>query len=304
MTCKVILNPYSGRGKADRARPQVEAVLRRVGIEFELDVTRAPLHAVELAATAVQAGHSPIVAAGGDGLIGEVLNGVMRSAEPGQAPPLAVFPLGTANDLVNNLNLPSSIDAVAEAILRGNSRTIDMGRANGWYFTNNSAVGLEPVVTLYNIEMARLRGVLRYLVAALRGIAAGYSYRMQLTWDDGEYEGPVSLVSVCNNPLTGGLFRMAPAADPTDGQLTFMYGFAPSRLKMLALLPRIINGSHIEDPALHQHHTTRLEIQAHTPTPLQVDGEIRGMELDRVTFEILPGSLALIDSSKSPKQQR
>ncbi|MDX1601197.1 MAG: diacylglycerol kinase family lipid kinase [Anaerolineales bacterium] len=302
MTAKIILNPYSGRGKAARALPKVEAGMQRAGVDFELHVTREPLHAVELASSAVEAGHSPIVAAGGDGLIGEVLNGVLRTVEPGAAPPLAVIPLGTANDLVNNLRLPNSIDAAAAAVARGNTRTIDLGRVNGWYFANNSAVGLEPVVTLYNIQMVRLRGVLRYLVAALRAIAAGHAYRMQLTWDDGEYEGPVSLVSVCNNPVTGGLFRMAPAADPTDGQLTFLYGFAPSRLKMLSLLPRTITGSHVEDPALHQHHTKRLQIRADTPTPLQVDGEIRGQELEQVSYEILPGSLTLVDWSEKSSQ--
>jgi diacylglycerol kinase (ATP) len=120
-----------------------------------------------------------------------------------------------------------------------------LGAANDWVFANNSAVGLEPVVSIYNIRMTALRGVVRYLVAALRAIMSKPMWTMRIAWDDGEYEGPVSLVSVGNCPITGGLFRMAPAADPADGRLTFVHGYAPTRLRMLALLPRAISGDYV-----------------------------------------------------------
>ena len=162
--------------------------------------------------------------------------------------PLGVLPLGTANDLVVNLGLPLDLDGAARAIAGGKTRRIDLGQANEWVFDNNSAVGLEPVVTLYNIRMVRLRGVIRYLVAALRAIMSGPKWEMVLEWDDGRYEGPVSLVTVGNCAITGGLFHMAPAADPTDGKLTFVYGYVPTRLGMLALLPRTISGDYVNAP--------------------------------------------------------
>lgn len=289
----MVLNPYSGRGKAARARPKVEAALRGAGVEYELRITEGPLHAIELAQAAVEAGASPLVAAGGDGLISEVINGAQRADVSGRRPPLAVFPLGTANDLATNLELPTSPQDVAQAIAKGPTRTIDLGKVNGWYFANNSAVGLEPLVTQYSIEMVRLRGVIRYFIAALRAILSSRAYQMQLRWDEGQFEGPLTLVSVGNNPVTGGLFRMTPAADPADGLLTFVYGFAPTRRRLLALLPRTLNGSHVHDPAIHQHHTRRLRIRADTPTALQVDGELRGSELSQISYEVLPGQLDL-----------
>jgi diacylglycerol kinase (ATP) len=142
--------------------------------------------------------------------------------------------------------------------------------------------------------MVRLRGVVRYLVAALRAINSKPTWSMRLEWDDGGYEGPVSLVTVGNCAVTGGLFRMAPAADPTDGKLTFVYAYAPSRLKMLSLLPRAISGDYVKDPAVHQHHTTRLRIDMTPDSPIQVDGEIRAHALSAVEYLALPARLDVL----------
>lgn len=294
MTAKVILNPYSGRWNARKRRPEMETALQEAGITYELVETGAPGEGVTLAEEAARAGFSPIIAAGGDGAIGEVVNGLHRASPDRPLGPLGLMPLGTANDLVHNLGLPLDLKAMARAIAGGKTRRIDLGRANEWVFDNNSAVGLEPIVSLYNIRMVRLRGVVRYLVAALRAINSKPTWSMRLEWDDGGYEGPVSLVTVGNCAVTGGLFRMAPAADPADGKLTFVYAYAPSRLKMLSLLPRAISGDYVKDPAVHQHHTTRLRIAMKPDSPIQVDGEIRSHALSTVEYLALPARLDIL----------
>jgi diacylglycerol kinase family enzyme len=91
---------------------------------------------------------------------------------------------------------------------------------------------------------------------------------------------------------------MAPAADPADGRLTFVYGFAKNRRKMLSLLPRTINGSFVNDPAIHQEHATHLEIEVNPVTPIQVDGELRSESLTKVVYEVLPGRLDILAALK------
>lgn len=286
----LIVNPYSGRGAARRRHAELERALSSAGLSCERVETTAPRQAEALAQQAAAVGQT-VVVAGGDGTIGEVLNGMARAHPAGVLGPIGVLPLGTANDLVHNLGLPLSLDAAAAAIVGGRTRRIDLGQANEWVFANNSAVGLEPVVTQYNIRMVRWRGVLRYLVAALRAINDKLSWQMRLAWDDGSFEGPINLVSVGNGAITGGLFRMAPAALPDDGRLTFVFGFAPTRRKMLTLLPRTLSGSFVDDPAIQQHHATRLAIESVTPTPIQLDGEVRDDAIRRVTYRILPARL-------------
>lgn len=291
MTAKVILNPYAARWGALKRRAVAEESLRQAGLDFDLVQTEHPGHGIDLAEQAVLQGFSPIVSAGGDGSNGDVLNGMQRARRHLAFQPFGVLPLGTANDLVVNLGLPRDLPGAASCIAAGHTRRIDLGMVNGWVFGNNSAVGLEPVVTIYNIRMVRLRGIVRYLVAALRAINQKPAWNMALEWDDGSYEGPVSLVSVGNCPLTGGVFRMAPAADPADGLLTFVFGYAPTRRRMLGLLPKTMSGEYVKDPAMHQHHTRRLVIHSQTPSPLQVDGEIRQEAGTEFVYECLPAVL-------------
>lgn len=294
MTAYVILNPYSGRWKARRRRAEVEDCLHAAGIEFVITETDGPGHGTDVAENALRSGYTPILVAGGDGAIGEVINGLYRAQPEGVLGPIGVLPLGTANDLVHNLGLPLDLPSAARAVARGRTRRIDLGLANEWVFDNNSAVGLEPMVTIENARMVWLRGVVRYLVAALVAIARKPTWDMHLEWDDGTYDGPVSLVSVGNCPVTGGLFRMAPAADPADGQLTFVYGYAPTRLKMLTLLPRAISGEYVKDPSIHQHHTRQLNIRTSPATPIQLDGELRADDLQEVVYRCLPARLDVI----------
>jgi diacylglycerol kinase (ATP) len=291
MVARVIINPYSGRWKARRLWPAAESALKAAGINFEFVETTAPGEGIHLAEESVLKGYSPIIAAGGDGAISEVVNGMYRATPSGVLGPLGVVPLGTANDLAINLGLPLDLDQAARIIAGGKTKRIDLGKANHWVFDNNSAVGLEPVVTIHNIEMVRLKGVIRYLVAALKAIWENPKWTVKLEWDEGRYEGLISLVTVGNCPITGGLFRMAPAADPMDGKITFVYGYAPTRLKMLSLLPRAINGSYVHDQAIHQHHTRKLRIEIQPGSPIQVDGEIRDNAIVRVEYESLPGKL-------------
>jgi diacylglycerol kinase (ATP) len=290
----VILNPYANRWIAKQREHEVVAALKKAKIDFELVETEAPEHAIQLSETAARQGKSPIIAAGGDGTIGEVVNGLYRTNPKGILGPFGVLPLGTANDLLVNLGNPIDLDRAAEVIAGGKTRTIDLCQANSWVFANNSAIGLEPIVSLFNIRMKKLRGLIRYLVAALRAIASRPQWEMRLRWDDGSYEGPVSLVSVGNCPLTGGLFRMAPSAKPDDGLLTFVHGYAATRLRMLSLLPRAISGEYVKDPAVHQYHSRQLEIDCVPGTPIQADGEIRALELTHISYRVLPACLKIL----------
>lgn len=291
MSAFVILNPYSNRWKAGKAKPDLIAALDRAGFAYELVESERVGHAAQLARQAVQEGYAPMIAAGGDGTIGEVLNGLYQANPDGVLGPLGIIPLGTANDLVNNLGLPGDLAGAVAAIQGGKTRRIDIGKVNDWVFHNNSAIGLEPVVSIYNVRLTWLRGVIRYLVAAVLAIMDKPTWQMTIRWDGGQYEGPVSLVSVGNCPVTGGMFRMAPDAIPTDGKLTFVRGFAPTRRKLFSLLPRAISGAFVHDPAVEQNHATEIEILCDPPTPLQSDGEVRADALTKIRYRVLPARL-------------
>jgi diacylglycerol kinase (ATP) len=297
MTAKVILNPFSGRGDALKRLDEMKAALTAAGVVYDLALTERPNHAIELAQQAVAQGYSPIVAAGGDGLLNEVINGVAMAAGEDDWPPFGVLPLGTANDLVANLGMPTSLTEAAQVIAGGKVRRIDVGRVNGRVFLNNAGLGLESYISVIQNRLTWAKGIVRYLTATLMGIAQNPQWCMHLQWDDGEYNGPVTLVSIGNAPRTGGIFYTVPHADPFDGKLTFVYGHIATRLEILRTLPRTMKpdvGSYVEHPAVHEVHATWLKVRAESPTPMHADGEIVSEAVQELFYQVLPRKLPVL----------
>jgi diacylglycerol kinase (ATP) len=299
MTAKVILNPYSNRWNAKARWPEAEAALKAAGLDFELVVSERPRHIIELAEQAARQGFSPVVAAGGDGTIGEVVNGLARAAksEKDLLGPFGILPLGSANDLVDNLGLPRDLNAAAKVIAAGKTRRMDVGYVNGFYFANNSAIGLEAYITLVQQRITWIKGMLLYLVATVRGIWDNPQWTAKIEWDDGQYEGPVLLVTVGNAPRTGGMFFMAPHADPFDGKLTFVYGYRRTRGQIFALLPRTMKpgkGSFVEMDGIHEQQATWVKIHVEGPAPAHVDGEIFSEAIQDLEYRISPGRLQIL----------
>jgi diacylglycerol kinase (ATP) len=306
MAACVILNPYSGRYTGRKRWPAAQAALQAAGFAYELASTERPGHARELARDAALAGYSPIIAAGGDGTVSEVVNGLADAAGEsrrmeGQASeplgPIGILPVGTANDIVDTLGIPRDLAAAAQVLAHGHTRLIDLGEVNGRLFVNNSAIGLEPFVTLIQQRIGRIHGPPRYLLAALRGIAARPRWNMRLEWDDGTYGGPVTLVAIGNGPRSGGLFYMAPHADMADGWLTFVYGYRASRLQLLRLLPRTLRpsvGSYVEMKGINEVHATWLRVRIDPPAPAHADGEVFAPEIRALEYRICPARLRVL----------
>jgi len=300
MTARVILNPYSNRWISQKRWPEAEAALKAAGVDFELVVSDSKGQIVDLAEQAVQQGCSPIIVAGGDGSIGDAANGLARAANSRdmQLGPLGIMPLGSANDLVYALGLPTDLNEAARVIARGKSRSMDLGLMNGRCFVNNSGAGLEPYTTLKHEKIHAIKGIARYLVAAVQAIMDKPEWHGAIEWDDGRYEGPLSLVTIGNGRRTGGFF-MTPHADPFDGKLTLAYGYRATRLGLFQALPRAFNedkGSYVEMAGMYEVHATRISIHLDEPSPAHTDGELLPQWLQDFEYEIQPGRLDMIVS--------
>ncbi len=297
MTAKIILNPYAGRWEARSRKEELVSALSSAGIDFELQMTEGPGHAIQLAKEAVDEGFNPVIAAGGDGTYSEVVNGIAAANDNDGSIIFGVIPLGSANDLVDNLNLPSEMDAAVRVIADGNYRRMDLCKVNDRFFDNNAAIGLEPYITLIQQRIKRLKGNLRYMTATLMGVMDKPEWEMSLEWEGGSYSGPVSLVTVGNSPRTGGVFYMTPHADPFDGLLTFVHGYMPTRRKILTLLPRTMKpgeGSYVDHPSIHEISTPWLKVRSQQPTPAHADGEIFSEDIHELEYQVIPHCLPIL----------
>jgi diacylglycerol kinase (ATP) len=298
MTAKVILNPYSNRWNSQKRWAEAESALKTAGVDFDLAVSEKKGQIVDLAKQAVLEKFSPIIVAGGDGSVGDAANGLMRAvpATNRPMPPLGILPTGSANDIVFALGLPTDLHAAAQVIAVGKTKAMDLGKLNDHYFVNNSAAGLEPYVTIKHEKIHWIKGIARYLVAALQAILDKPEWKGRITWDGGEFIGKFSLICVGNGRRTGGFF-MTPHADPFDGKLTLAYGYRSTRLGLFQALPRAFNegkGSYLEMEGMYEVHATRISIYLDQPSPAHTDGELFSQWIQDFEYEILPGCLNII----------
>ena len=298
MTAKVVLNPYSNRWNSQARWPEAEAALKAAGVDFELVVSERKGHVTDLVAEAARAGFSPIIVAGGDGTIGDAVNGLAQAAgsDSAELVPLGIIPLGSANDLIFNLGMSTDLNEAARAIAAGKTRSIDLCKCNDRYFANNSACGLEPYVTTKHERIHWIKGITRYLVAAVWAIMDKPEWQGEVRWDDGEFKGPLSLVSVGNGRRTGGFF-MTPHADPADGKLTLAFGYRATRLGLFGALPRAFNEgekSYVYMDGMREINATRISIHLDHPSPAHTDGELFPAWIQDLEYSIQPGRLKIL----------
>jgi diacylglycerol kinase (ATP) len=298
MTAKVILNPYSNRWNSEKRWAEAEAALKTAGMDFELVVSRSKGQIVELAEQAVRENCSPIIIAGGDGSIGDAANGLVRAAKSSQERlgPLGIMPTGSANDIAFALGLPSDLNEAAKVIAAGKTRAMDLGKLNDRYFVNNSAAGLEPYVTIKHEKISWIKGMARYLVAAVQAIMDKPEWHGNVKWDGGEYSGAFSLISIGNGRRTGGFF-MTPHADPFDGKLTLAFGYRGTRLGLFQALPRAFNedkGNYVEMEGMNEVQATHISIHLDRPSPAHTDGELLPEWIQDFEYEIFSQRLSVL----------
>lgn len=298
MKLKVIFNPAANLGQAKRHRPAIDQALQDAQIDYCLVETVRPNHATEEAKLAASQHFSMVVAVGGDGTVHEVINGLL-SAEPYDAPlPLAILPLGTGNDLSDMAKLPHTLPQFIKLLREGHTRQIDIGRidyhGNKRYFGNNCALAMEALITIETNNIANLRGKLRYFAGLIKGLRKLKPWNIDAHWNGGSYSGATYLLSICNSPRTGSSFLMSPTAKLDDGLFDIVLIPQLPLTLVLQLLPRFLNGSHLQHPMVRHFRTNALQIESHPSTPIHADGEILATASTKIDYAILPAQLTLM----------
>jgi YegS/Rv2252/BmrU family lipid kinase len=217
----VIFNPTARGEKANRFRRHIDDI----GAASSLKLTWAPGTARLLAAEAVREGFTTIVAAGGDGTVNEVLNGIGDVPDGFKQARLGVLPLGTVNVFAKEAGIPGSLRRAWEIIRRGSERVIDLpfaeftaaGVPQRRYFAQLAGAGLDArAIELIDWPLKKKIGSLAYIVA---GFKAWSEELPLITTTTGEVSASGQLVLIGNGRYYGGRFPFFPEADPRDGLL-------------------------------------------------------------------------------------
>jgi diacylglycerol kinase (ATP) len=248
--------------------------LRKQGHVVHPRLTFDPNDAVRIARLATRRNVDLIIAAGGDGTVNEVVNGIARG-ENAHRPRLAVVPLGTANDFAKGLQLPATVQEAIEVAVHGSAVEIDVAEVNRRCFVNVSTGGFGPDITEEASSKAKARfGKLAYFFTAVRKLAQLQPARATFESDKGVmYDGPFFFFAVGNARHTGGGTPVTPCADYSDAQLDVALVTGDKRRDFLTLLPDLRAGKHTGDPDVLYVKTKKLHVHAVDDFSVNADGE-------------------------------
>lgn len=278
---RLIYNPVSGNEQMTGNVAGILNTLEKAGYEASAyQTTVEPLSAKKEATRAAVEGFDLIVAAGGDGTINEVVNGV---APLENRPKMAIIPAGTTNDFARALHIPrDDLQAAAEVVLKGKTMGMDIGLAGeDTYFMNIAGSGTLTELT-YGVasDVKSLLGYAAYVLKGAEMLPKMHNYQMKLEWDGGEYSGNVSLFLLAMTNSIGGFEQVVPDSSLADGEFTLIGVTTANPVDVLRLLAMAFNGGrHVDDPNIIYKKTSFLNaslLDDKEELAVNLDGEMGG----------------------------
>ncbi|HJV47419.1 MAG TPA: diacylglycerol kinase [Bacillota bacterium] len=292
---RLIYNPSSGREEFVKKLPEILDMFEQAGYETSCHATKGPGDATLAAQRAIQRGFDLIIAAGGDGTLYEVVNGM---AERKGRPPLGIIPAGTTNDFARAIGLPiRNVQKACEEIINGVPQPIDIGKINDKYFINIAGFGALTDLT-YEVP-SKLKTILGQLAYYMKGIEKLPFIRPSQVRIETEFrviEEEIMLFLISNSNSVGGLEKLAPHADLSDGKFDCIIVRKTTLPEFIRIASRVIKGDHIKEPDVIYFQTKRLKATSTANVMINLDGELGG-ELP-IDFTALPSHIDVIMPKK------
>jgi diacylglycerol kinase (ATP) len=286
----VIFNPAAGSVSSVEA---VMAQLQRLNPAAIL-VTKARGDAEKFARNTAGKRGNYIVAAGGDGTLNEVINGIGRRTRRVR---IGLLPLGTANDFACSLGLPPSMDENIGVLLSRKTKLIDLVRVKSkrtHYFANVSSGGFSTSVDdKLTPQIKHHWGSLSYIRGAAAALPKLKPYRTRLVFDDKERLAiDLYNVVIANGSFVAGGLPIAPEADPADGWLDIVLIPKQAAPKMALLAAEIVLGRHLSNETVIFRRARKIAIRSQPNMRFNADGELVGSA--PAVFQIVPGALNFV----------
>ncbi|BCS33760.1 diacylglycerol kinase [Luteitalea sp. TBR-22] len=290
MRMAVIVNPAAGTADDRAPVEELRARLTGAGHSAEWLETTGPGQARRLAASA-STGCDAVIAAGGDGTLNEVVNGLADADALGRVA-VAVLPIGTGNDFARSLGVEAPTAAL-DAIVSGATRAIDLAMLGDRAFLNASAGGFTAETSAHvNSALKQAVGRAAYLVGGVRAFLEHEPVPARVEADGRVIEDDLRLFAVCNGAWIGGGHQLAPTARPDDGVMEVCLVRARSALDFIALLPRLSVGTHVDDEDVAYFRARAVTCSFGRPIKVNTDGEV--LEASQCAYTLRPGAVRFL----------
>lgn len=308
MQVYLIINPNASKGKAKEKAERIKKIFNSSSVDCFIAYTSGPGDAEKLAIKGVESGYSTIIAAGGDGTVNEVINGIMR-VKGDKNVKMGIIPIGRGNDFAWMAKIPKDIEKATNIIIEGKTEAIDVGfakgsgRENGVYFLNGVGFGFEPTVNFIAQDYKHVNGMASYILAFIHVLFnPPKGYDLSLDIDGEKYSIKSQQLSINNGRRMGSTFLMTPRAEINDGLLDYTFTKKLFKgLKLLLLVKRFLQGGMITDKENFVYGNARKIV---IDSPLDevvshVDGEEFSRNGKHFEIEILPKAIKLYQKNNS-----
>ncbi len=229
-----------------------------------------------------------VIIGGGDGTLNAAIDGLISTQLP-----LGILPLGTANDLVRTLKIPTSLPEACKVIANGQIKQIDIGKVNDKYFFNVASLGLSVQITQNLTKEAKRRwGVLAYAATTLRVIWQSRPFRAEIVLAEETIRVRTIQIAIGNGRHYGGGMVVAEDAAIDDQRLDLYSLETKQWWQILALLPTMRQGNHAILPGVRVLQGQEIEIRTSKSRPINTDGEITTRTPAK--FSVMPKALAVL----------
>ncbi|NHM33520.1 diacylglycerol kinase [Neobacillus terrae] len=271
---RIIYNPTSGREAFKRKLPEVLQRLEEAGYETSCHATTGAGDATSAAKIAVERQYDVVIAAGGDGTIHEVVNGL---AEQEYRPRLGIIPMGTTNDFARALQIPRDIEGAVDIIIKGDTIPVDIGKINEKYFINIAGGGRITELT-YEVpsKLKTMLGQLAYYLKGMEMLPSIKASHVRIEYDGKLFEGEAMLFLVGLTNSIGGFEKLAPDASINDGLFSLLILKKINLADFIRIASLAVRGEHVNDENVIYTQANRIKVSTTESVQLNLDGEFGG----------------------------
>jgi len=265
--------------------------------------TRSANDAVALASKAVDKRFDIIFAAGGDGTVNQVVNGVLQGREDAaNLPAIGVIPIGTGNDFARGMEVKDEPAELTQLIKNFKPTYIDVGivrfttkegTEEQQYFVNIAEMGMGPEVVRKVLASDRFFGLgMSYFQAILATFFTHGPVEVKLIADHWQWQGKLRTLAIANSKYLGHGLCIAPHAKPDDGIFEAVVYGKVSMFDFIRHSGTLKQGKKVEHPQVAYRQVRRIAMTSTTECPIEADGEILGVL--PASVEMLPRKLKFL----------
>lgn len=267
---KLIYNPYSGENLIISKLDTVINIHQQAGfiiVPYRIKKNESIMEAFD----DIKAGdYSYILVAGGDGTVDSVVNAMAKS---GISLPIAILPVGTANDFAKFLGIPFDISKACKQIINSNVTTVDLGSINDKYFVNVASTGLfTDVSQKTDVNLKNTIGKLAYYLKGLEELPNFRKLKIKIKSKEVYFDEEMYFLLVFNG-MTAGNFNLATRANATDGLLDVIVFKAIPIYELIPLFIKVLRGEHLDSDNVLYFKTDNLLIECDENIVTDIDGE-------------------------------